>query len=66
MGDPTVAKKNKYRTVSLPMGISDEIDTLIEELKYWPSRGAFVREACLAKIKEERQKLREGKVVQAG
>ena len=59
MGDPTVAKKTKYRTISLPMGISDEIDALIEELKYWPSRGAFVREACLVKIRDERKLLKE-------
>jgi len=34
----------KYMTVSLPRGIAAEIDHLIEELGYWPSRGAFVRD----------------------
>lgn len=57
-----MVKNSKYVTVSLPRGISDEIDALIEELGYWPSRGAFVREACLAKIKEERRRLRDGGV----
>lgn len=28
-------------------------------LGYWPSRGAFVREACLTKIREEMRRLRE-------
>ena len=51
--------KTKYVTVSLPVGISKAIDSLIEELGYWPSRGAFVREACLEKIREERRRLRE-------
>lgn len=55
-----MVKNSKYVTISLPRGISDEIDALIEELGYWPSRGAFVREACLAKIKEERRRLRDG------
>ncbi|GAH00815.1 unnamed protein product, partial [marine sediment metagenome] len=32
---------------------------LIEELGYWPSRGAFVREACLTKIKVEKQTLKQ-------
>ncbi|MEM2150703.1 MAG: ribbon-helix-helix protein, CopG family [Candidatus Bathyarchaeia archaeon] len=34
--------------------ILEEIDELIEELGYWPSRSAFVREACLEKIKREK------------
>ena len=54
-----MARKSKYATISLPIGISDEIDELIEELGYWPSRGAFVREACLTKIREEKRWLKE-------
>jgi len=54
-----MASKSKYVTISLPIGISDEIDELMEELGYWPSRGAFVREACLTKIKKERLTLKE-------
>jgi len=52
-------EKAKYVTVSLPVGVSEAIDGLIEELGYWPSRGAFVREACLEKIKAERRWLSE-------
>jgi len=52
-------KKSKYVSISLPTGLSDEIDKLIEELGYWPSRGAFAREACLEKIREEKRRLRE-------
>lgn len=48
-----------YATVSIPRGIADAIDELIEELGYWPSRGAFVREATLQKIKEEQRRLLE-------
>ena len=54
-----MARKSKYATISLPIGISDEIDELIEELGYWPSRGAFVREACLTKVREEKRTLKE-------
>jgi len=50
-----MARKSKYATISLPVGISDEIDELIEGLGYWPSRGAFVREAALEKLRRERQ-----------
>ena len=52
-------KSRGYVTVSIPKGIADEIDALMERLKYWPSRGAFVREACLEKIKTEKRLCRE-------
>jgi len=52
-------KKRRVRietsAVSLPKAILNEIDSLIEEKGYWPSRGAFVREACLEKITEVRK-----------
>ena len=41
------------------MGILEAIDDLIDELRYWPSRGSFVREACLEKVRSERNRLRE-------
>jgi len=49
----------KYATVSIPRGIADAIDELIEELGYWPSRGAFVREATLEKVRDEQKRLLE-------
>jgi len=54
-----MSSKTKYATVSLPRGIADAIDELIEELGFWPSRGAFVREACLEKIRDEQKRLLE-------
>lgn len=56
---PEVAENKKYRTVSLPTGITDDIEKLIEERRYWPSVGSFVREACLEKIRSERKLLTE-------
>ena len=50
---------SKYATVSIPRGIAEAIDELIEELGYWPSRGAFVREATLLKVKEEQRRMLE-------
>lgn len=47
----------EYVTISLPKAIADDIDWLNEELGYWPSRGAFAREACLEKIRAERREL---------
>ena len=50
---------SKYATVSIPRGIAEAIDELIEELGYWPSRGAFVREATLLKVMDEQKRLLE-------
>ena len=49
----------RFSAVSIPEPILEEIDRLIEELGYWPSRSAFVREACLEKIERERRRLEE-------
>ncbi len=54
-----MASDTKYATVSIPRGIADAIDALIEELGYWPSRGSFVREATLMKVQEEQKRLME-------
>lgn len=48
-----------YATVSIPTAIAEEIDRLIGELGYWPSRSAFVREACLEKMYREKERARE-------
>ena len=52
------AKKSKYRTLSLPSGVAEAIDRLIEELGFWPSVGAFAREACIKMIREEWPRLK--------
>jgi len=49
----------KYGTASIPTGVLEEIDKLVKELRFWPSRGAFIREACLEKIRREKHRLRE-------
>ena len=55
-------KKIKYKTVSLPKGLADDIQEIIDEFGYWPGLGAFVREAALEKLRRERQT--PGKIVQ--
>jgi len=49
----------KFGSVSLPMGVLEAVDGLIEGLRYWPSRSSFVREACLEKIRREEDRLKE-------
>ncbi|MFQ5711341.1 MAG: ribbon-helix-helix domain-containing protein [Candidatus Geothermarchaeales archaeon] len=42
----------RYASISLPQAVVERIDELIEEFGYWPSRAAFIREACLEKIEK--------------
>lgn len=49
--------RTSYVTLSVPKGVADEIDHLIEKLGYWPSRSAFAREACLEKIHREKKRM---------
>ena len=56
------AKKIEYKTVSLPSRLADDIQELMDEFGYWPSLGAFVREAALEKMRRERQS--PGKIVE--
>ena len=45
---------HSHSTVSLPIKLIDKVDELIEDLGFWPSRSAFVREAVLEKLKKEK------------
>ncbi|MBS7654170.1 MAG: ribbon-helix-helix domain-containing protein [Candidatus Bathyarchaeia archaeon] len=47
-----------FGAVSVPIPVLEEIDDLIEDLGYWPSRSSFVREACLEKIEREIERIR--------
>lgn len=47
-----------FSAVSIPTPVLEEIDHLIEELGYWPSRSSFVREACVEKIEREIERVR--------
>ena len=57
----------KQSTFSLPINLIKEIDLLIDRLGYRPSRSAYVREACPAKIKEYKEGLKgEGGEIKIG
>lgn len=46
----------KWKTVSLPRALTDDIQELIDESGYWPSMGSFIREAALEKLHKERSR----------
>jgi len=49
---------NKYRTVSIPRPLADDVAKFLEEVGYWPSLSSFIREACHEKLYVERLKQR--------
>ena len=48
-------KTDKWTTVSLPRDLAGDITKLIDKRGYWPSMGAFVREAALEKLRREEE-----------
>jgi len=49
------SKRVEWKTVSIPKRLADDIQEIIDEWGYWPSMGAFMREAALEKLRRERQ-----------
>ena len=47
------SKRVEWKTVSIPKGLADDIQKVIDEFGYWPSLGAFIREAALEKLRRE-------------
>jgi len=54
----------RFATVSLPTPVIEEIERLIVELRYWPTKTDFIRQAVVEKPErfrkkpEEKRKLR--------
>ena len=48
-----------WKTISIPDRLAGDIQKLIDELGYWPSIGAFAREALIRHIRYERELLNE-------
>lgn len=55
MREDRKSKRVEWKTVSIPKRLADDIQEIIDEWGYWPSMGAFMREAALEKLRRERQ-----------
>lgn len=51
-------RRLRYSSISIPTSIVGEIEKLVKELGYWPTKTAFIREACLEKMEKHRNALR--------
>ena len=57
-------KRLPYSSISIPTGLIEEIEKLVKELKYWPTKTAFIREACLQKLERYRKELEARRLVE--
>lgn len=48
-----------WKTVSIPNRLAGDVQKLIDELGYWPSLGAFTREALIRHIRYQSELLKE-------
>jgi metal-responsive CopG/Arc/MetJ family transcriptional regulator len=48
-------KRQAFSSVSLPTALLDRIEEVVNELGYWPTKTAFVREASLEKLNKYRK-----------
>jgi Arc/MetJ-type ribon-helix-helix transcriptional regulator len=49
--------RQPYSSISIPTRLLKEIEKLVKELGYWPTKTAFIREACLEKMEKHRKEL---------
>jgi len=48
--------RGQFSTVSLPTSLVEEVQKIVDELRYWPSKTDFIREATLEKIEKTKRK----------
>jgi Arc/MetJ-type ribon-helix-helix transcriptional regulator len=42
--------RGEFRTVSLPSSLVERVEKTVNDLRYWPTKTDFVREAVLEKL----------------
>ena len=49
--------RGRFSTISLPTPLMEEVEKIVSELRYWPTKTDFVREAVLEKLETYKKKL---------
>lgn len=47
--------RGPFSSISFPTPLVKEIEKVVEEFGYWPTKTAFIREACLEKLERYRK-----------
>ena len=50
-------EKPSYSSFSIPTRLLEEIEKVVKIFGYWPTKTAFIREACLEKMEKYRNEL---------
>ena len=51
-------KRGPFSSISFPTPLIKEIERVVKEFGYWPTKTAFIREACLEKLERYRKELK--------
>lgn len=51
--------RGQFRTISLPSPLVEEVEKVVGNLRYWPTKTDFVREAVLDKLEKYRKEAEE-------
>jgi len=57
-------KRQSYSSISVPTRLLQEIEKLVKVVGYWPTKTAFIREACLEKIEKYRKELEARRLIE--
>jgi len=50
-------RRRRYLSVSLPASLLEEVERVVGELGYWPTKTSFVREAVVEKLERVKREL---------
>lgn len=50
-------KRGPFSSISFPTPLIKKIEKVVEELGYWPTKTAFIREAVMEKLERHRKEL---------
>lgn len=49
--------RGPFSSISFPTPLIKEVEKVVEELGYWPTKTAFIREAVMEKLEKHRKEL---------
>jgi len=49
--------RGPFSSISFPTPLIKEVEKVVEELGFWPTKTAFIREAVMEKLEKHRKKL---------
>ncbi|MFQ6080482.1 MAG: ribbon-helix-helix domain-containing protein [Candidatus Bathyarchaeia archaeon] len=57
-------RRQPYSSISIPTRLLKEIEKLVKEIGYWPTKTAFIREACLEKLEKHKKELEARRLIE--